>query len=150
MAGLRQTEMQYAGDYTMNQTAITTWATLDEANQEDGHYQNYPEFYRAALEAEHRALIDRNAAIDAWIDCPDWQAGRMRECRRSVAAAEERWIDCRSAVNVLYHHWQRLQETAARECECENPDVLCQPCRARGRLNDSRYEPNLNELLHEE
>jgi hypothetical protein len=133
-------------------TEIVTWAALDDANKADEHYApRWPEFYRAALEAEQQALIDRNAAINAWIDCPTWDAVRMRELRRAVTVAEERWTDCRSAVNTLYGHWMRLLRDARGECECTPGQVtVCRACLAESRLNNPAYEPNLNELLHEE
>ncbi len=45
----------------------------------------------------------------------------------------------------LEEHRQYLLETSREACEC-TPDSTCRGCRARARVSDPNYEPNVIEL----
>ena len=124
------------------------WATLDEANKADRHYNRWPEFYRLAVQAEEQARIDWQAALNAWIDCPDWQEGTKRQLYERITPVEAIWIDLASAKRTLYMHWQGLVYWATQDCDC-NPCRVCRACAARAKLNDPAYEPSIKQLLQD-
>jgi hypothetical protein len=123
----------------------TTWAELDTVNSREGHYRRQPGFYVRAKMAEQRAFDARNAALDAWLDTPEWQEGTRRKKWMAFQAADEAWIGTRAATNAAYNHWQTLLRWQNEPCTCLPEGDACHHCQAEARLKDWEYEPH--ELL---
>lgn len=120
---------------------ITTWAALDAANAADGHYRREPGFYIRAKTREQKVLEARNAALDAWLDTPDWQEGTRRQQWLAFQRADEEYADARAATNAAYNHWQMLLRWYNEPCSCLPDGDACYHCQAAAWLADWNYEP---------